>query len=117
MAVTPRRLLVLDASYSLAAIRANKLEASVTSRDLGGYFARVWTVHPFATLVTPAEWSARNGRPEASSLDARHVFVEGKVGRFDSLAFLPAVNFVLAQLGMLRYVIRLVRRHGISAVR
>src|SRR5207249_3226718 len=48
--VTRPRLLVLDTSYSLEAIRANRTEASVTCRDLGGFFDRVWTVHPFATL-------------------------------------------------------------------
>ena len=41
------RLLVLDSSYCLEAIRSRGLERSVTCRDLGGFFGHVWTVHPF----------------------------------------------------------------------
>ena len=115
--MTRPRLLVLDTSYSLEAIRANRTEASVTCRDLGGFFDRVWTVHPFATLVTSAGWAPRCGRPVATTLNERHVFVEGKVGRYDALAWLPPVNFLAAQIGSIRFLCRLVRTEGISVVR
>ncbi|HEY3044899.1 MAG TPA: glycosyltransferase [Vicinamibacterales bacterium] len=112
-----RRLLVLDTSYSLETIRLNKLEDSVTCRDLDGYFERVWTVHPFATLVTSAGWSGKYGRPVTSPLAARHVFIEGKVGRFAALAALPPINFCLAQGDVLFRLVRLVRDNQISVVR
>ena len=46
------KLLVLDTSFTFEAIRQRKLEHSVTCRDLDGFFTHVWTVHPFATLLT-----------------------------------------------------------------
>ena len=45
-------LLVLDAAYTLEMIRERGLESSITCRDLDGYFAHVFSVHPFATLLT-----------------------------------------------------------------
>jgi glycosyltransferase involved in cell wall biosynthesis len=109
--------MVLDTSYALEAIRARRLETSVTCRDLGGYFDRVWTVHPFATLVTSPAWSERHGRPSSTTLDVRHVFIEGKVGRSDALGFLPPLNFLLAQVDILVQLVRLARRERISVVR
>ena len=112
-----RRLLVLDSSYSLEAIRAKRLEASVTCRDLGGFFDQVWTVHPFATLVTSSAWSPRYGRPEQTRLAPRHVFIEGKIGRFDALARVSPLNFLLAQTDLFALLRRIVREHRISVVR
>jgi glycosyltransferase involved in cell wall biosynthesis len=112
-----RRLLVLDTSYSLEAIRANRLEASVTCRDLGGYFERVWTVHPFASLVTSAAWSPRYGSPVATELSPQHVFIEGKVGRFAALHRLAPLNLLLSQLQIFVQLVRLVHREQISVVR
>ena len=110
-------LLVLDTSYSLEAIREKKLEASVTCRDLGGFFDQVWTVHPFATLVTSPAWASRYGRPQHTTLAPRHVFVEGKIGRFDALARVASLNFLLAQMDLVASVTRLVRDHEVRVVR
>src|SRR5688572_24393138 len=96
-----RRLLVLDSSYSLEAIRLKQLESSVFCRDLSGYFSRVWSVHPFATLVTSDAWSPRYGQPVTTALSERHTFIEGKVGRFEALAAWHVLNFVLAQIQLL----------------
>lgn len=114
---TSRRLLVLDTSYSLEAIRLKQLEASVFCRDLSGYFSRVWSVHPFATLVTSDAWSPRYGEPETTILSERHTFIEGKVGRFKALAEWHVLNFVLAQIQLLSRLVRLARSERISAVR
>src|SRR5687768_9636398 len=75
-----KRLLVLDSSYSLEAIRQKRLEPSVLCRDLDGYFDEVFTVHPFATLVTSDAWAPKYGVPIATRLSPRHVFIEGKMG-------------------------------------
>jgi len=114
---TGRSLLVLDTSYSLEAIRDKQLEASVICRDLGGFFDQVWTVHPFATLVTSSAWSPRYGRPQETRLGPRHVFVEGKVGRFDALRRIGPLNFLVAQMELLARLTRIVREYHVSAVR
>jgi len=112
-----RRILVLDSSYSLEAIRQKQLEFSVLCRDLSGYFEKVWSVHPFATLVTSEAWRPRYGRPESTPLSSRHVFIEGKVGRFQKLARWPVVNFVLAQTQILADLVVLSYRQRVSAIR
>lgn len=111
------RLLSLDASYSLEFIRANKLEASITCRDLGGYFDRVWTVHPFGTLVTTEAWAPRFGRPVSTKLSPVHTFIEGKVGRTRWFVRTPRINFAAAQVDVLGVLARLVRRERIDVIR
>jgi glycosyltransferase involved in cell wall biosynthesis len=109
--------LALDASYSLEAIRERELEHSVTCRDLDGFFEHVWTVHPFATLVTSDAWGGRFGRPVTTEISPRHSFIEGKVGRYSVLRKLAPLNFLLSQIGVLRDLYRLVRAQDISVIR
>ena len=111
------KLLVLDAGYTLEAVRERGIEQSITCRDLDGFFAHVWSVHPFATLVTSDMWGPRNGRPEAYQLAPRHTIIEGKVGRFEWLRRLFALNFLLSQLDLFVMLARLIRKERISAIR
>lgn len=112
-----RRLLVLDTSYALEAIRARKLEDSVTCRDLDGFFDHVWTVHPFATLVTSELWASRYGRPVIHELAHAHTFIEGKVGRFQMLHRIFPLNFLIAQICFFFYLTRLINKEKISVIR
>ena len=112
-----RKLLVIDSSYSLEIIRSRGLENSVTCRDLNGFFEHVWTVHPFATLVTSDEWTSRYGKLEVYSLAPAHTFIEGKVGKFPMLRALPKLNFFLSQINIFVHLVRLIRREKISVVR
>ena len=75
--VPDRKLLVLETDYSLEGIRQREIEHSILCRDLGGYFAHVWSVHPFATLVTSSVWTPRFGVPVEHRLAPRHTFIEG----------------------------------------
>jgi glycosyltransferase involved in cell wall biosynthesis len=116
-AVARPKLLVLDTNYSLEGIRERKIEASITCRDLDGFFEHVWSVHPFATLVTSDEWGPRYGRPETYELAPGHTIIEGKVGRFRALRAVPPLNFLLSQVGMIADLRRLIRRERISVMR
>jgi len=112
-----RKLLVLDASFTLEMIRERGLEDSVTCRVLGGYFEHVWTVHPFATLLTSDQWSPRYGKPDSREVDPANTFIEGKVGRFGWLRRIFPLNFLLSQIGLFLYLRRLIRVEGIGVVR
>jgi glycosyltransferase involved in cell wall biosynthesis len=112
-----KRLLVLDSSYCLEAIRERSLEESVTSRDLDGYFEHVWTVHPFASLVSTSNWGPKFGPPTEHFLGGRHTFIEGKVGRFKSLRRVPGINFLYGQTTLLLSLVHLIRKQQISVVR
>lgn len=113
----PRKLLVLDTSYTLEMVRQRSLEAAILCRDLDGFFEHVWSVHPFATLLTSDEWAPRFGKPDVHALSPRHTMIEGKVGRFAALKHLFAVNFLLSQVGLLLDLRRLVRQQGIRVIR
>jgi glycosyltransferase involved in cell wall biosynthesis len=113
----PRKLLVLDSAWTLEAIQERKLEYSVTCRDLDGFFDHVWSVHPFASLLTSDAWGPRYGRPSVTQLAPRHTIIEGKVGRFAALRRLFPLNFLLSQIGLLRDLRRLVISEKISVVR
>ena len=111
------KLLVLDTSYTLEMIRARGLEHSVTCRDLGGFFEHVWTVHPFATLLTSDDWSPRYGRPVEHTLSSTHTFVEGRIGRYGALARFFLLNFLLSQANLFFSLARLIRKESIAAIR
>ncbi len=119
MASSPDRpaLLVLDASYTLEMIRERGMENSVTCRDLDGFFRHVWSVHPFATLLTSEAWTPRFGRPVWHEIAPRHSFIEGKVGRFGWLAPLFPVNFLIGQIGLFFSLWALIRREDIRVIR
>jgi glycosyltransferase involved in cell wall biosynthesis len=111
------KLLVLETDYTLEGVRERELEHSILCRDLGGYFAHVWSVHPFATLVTSSGWAPKFGKPQHYPLAPRHTFIEGKVGRFAAFERLFALNFLLSQIDLFVRLRRLIRREGISAIR
>lgn len=111
------RLLVIDCSYTFEAIRERRLEDSVTCRDLGGFFSHVWTVHPFATLLTSERWAPRFGEPVLHEINPSHSFIDGKVGRSASLARMFPLNFLLGQAHLFSQLKALVRRERIDVIR
>lgn len=115
--IKEKKLLVLDTSYSLEAITKRGIINSVTCRDLEGYFEHVWTVHPFATLVTSASWTPKFGKPVWHSLTPAHTFIEGKIGRYTWLKWLGPVNFFFSQLSLLFTLKSLIKKENISIIR
>jgi len=112
-----RKLLVIDTSFSYQAILERGLKRSVTCRDLDGFFEHVWSVHPFASIVTTSEWAPKYGSPISYSTSAKHTFIEGKLGRFCFLKRLPTINFLISQIGLIFFLISLIRREDISVIR
>lgn len=110
-------LIVLDSSYTLEMVEQRGIHDSVLCRDLNGFFDHVWTVHPFASMLTSRDWSPEFGRPVAHAMSARHTFIEGKVGRFAWLGRFLAGNFLIGQLTVFLQLLRLVRSGRVRAVR
>src|SRR5437763_8167494 len=111
-----RKLLVIDTAWTLEAIRDRKLEHSVTCRDLGGFFEHVWSVHPFATLLTSDRWGPRYGRPRTYELGSKHTVIEGKVGRFPWLKWFFPLNFMLSQMDLFLRLAGLIRRERLAVI-
>jgi glycosyltransferase involved in cell wall biosynthesis len=112
-----KKLLVLDTSYSLEDIYKRGIIKSVTCRDIDGYFSHVWTVHPFATLVTSPSWSEKFGKPVWHSLTGVHTFIEGKIGRYKWLRWLGPLNFLLSQINLISTLKHLIKKENISVIR
>lgn len=113
----PPKLLTLEGDYSLHTIRDFGVEQIVTSRDLGGFFAHVWTVNPLVGAAPDDRNRTPPGPPTVTVMAPLHTMIEGKVGRWPALAGWPTLNFVLAQRDLLVRLGRLVRRERISVIR
>ncbi len=110
-------MLVLDASYTLEMMHEWGTLHSVTCRDLGGFFTHVWSVHPFASMLTSEKWATRYGAPSYHKLATSHTFIEGKVGRFKILKKFFLLNFLLSQLGLFLRLLFLIYRRPIKIIR
>ncbi len=111
------KLLVLDTSYSLEDITKRGIISSVTCRDLEGYFKHVYTVHPFASIVTTPQWAKQYGKPDWHILNAAHTFIEGKIGRYEFLKWIFPLNFLIGQAGLLFSLKRLIKKEKINVIR
>ncbi len=113
--VKKRAILILDMSYTLKMFRERQLEQALESRKLQGYFHKVISVHPLAGLFE--QGNSRFGCPLITELDDQHAFVEGKVGMNSVLRILPPLNFVIAQINLLRVLLRMAKEVDVDVVR
>lgn len=111
-----RKLVVLDAAYSLRLIRQRQLNQVVLARDLDGFFDHVWSVHPVVG-ASPEHCPADAVGPiREYDISASHTVIEGTVGRHTWLERLPTLNFLLAQLSTFCYLHALIRREGVGVI-
>ena len=112
-----RKTLVISASYTLEMIHQRNLEQPIFTRDLDGYFDHVWSVHPFSTIYNSPDDANTFGCLTATSFSERHTIVEGKIGRFSFIKFLPMLNFFLSQINLLFYLRKLIKKEQINIIR
>ena len=111
------KLLMIDTSYSLEDIKNKKLYQAIYSRDLGGFFKKVISIHPFASLVTGKKWGTKYGKYKKYKLNSRHTFIEGKIGRFSFLSFIPIINFLLSQIELFFFLKKIILNEKISFIK
>jgi glycosyltransferase involved in cell wall biosynthesis len=116
-AAAKRHMLVFDSAYTYKIMIERKVSAIVTGRDLGGYFDHIWTCHPVASLLEPEGSPERFGRPLIHQLAPRHTLVEGRIGRYPWLAWFGILNFLLAQIDLMRLLLAIIREQDIRIVR
>lgn len=112
-----RFMLVFDSAYTYEMMIQRNLSVLVTSRDLEGYFDHIWTVHPVASIVLPPSSLKRYGAPQVYQLNERHTIIEGKLGRYKGLSWLAPLNFFLAQVQLLKLLLRLMRQNKMKFIR
>jgi glycosyltransferase involved in cell wall biosynthesis len=110
-----KTLIVLDMTFTLKMFRERQLEQALESLKLGGYFDRVISVHPLAGLFELGD--GRFGEPVITKLDESLVFVEGKIGISKIWRFMPPLNFLLAQIMLLRLLLGMSRVSKVDVIR
>ena len=111
------KLLVIDTSYNFEAINEKKLHEAVYSRDLNGFFDKVWSVHPFGNITNPNKKSKDFSKIQIFKLNQRHIFIEGKIGKFYFLKNFKILNFLISQLEIFFYLIKLIKREKIDFIK
>jgi glycosyltransferase involved in cell wall biosynthesis len=112
-----RHMLVLDTAYTYDFLTQRKLTRFVTSKDCNGYFDHVWTVHAVASLFYPTSSGLRFGRPVVRELIEGHTHIEGKIGRFENLSWFPLLNFIFAQIDLIWFLLKIIKKNHITIVR
>ena len=110
-------MLIFDTAYTYEFLIERNLLEFVTLKDLDGYFDHVWHVHAVASLFCSASSGLRYGRPVVRRLNGRHTHIEGKIGRFDKLAWFPALNFLFAQADLMWFLMKLIKQNRIAIIR
>jgi len=88
-----------------------------TSKDLGGFFKKVITVHPIADYGNIFESRSRFAKPHIIKHGNRHIFIEGSVARFKTLRRVASFNFFIAQLELFFVISRISKSIKIDFVR
>ena len=93
-------LLVFQTAYSYQEMVNRNLTIFFTSKDLGGYFHHVITVHPISDYSKMLETNPEYGETKFIRHNENHTFIEGRVARFHFLRRFKTINFLLAQLDL-----------------
>lgn len=111
------RLIYIDSSFSYETIQQRKLHHVLIARELGGFFEKVWSVHPIDTHPALAARASQFGRPLVVRVGERHEFIRGRIARFRSLQGIPWFNTGLALLSLSLLLVRLAIKNKVEFVR
>jgi glycosyltransferase involved in cell wall biosynthesis len=85
-----------------------------TSKDLGGYFTKVITAHPFGKYTEP---SSLNGKLFKVEHDSRHTYVEATNSSRAIFLKVPFVNFLFSQMHFITGVNHLLSNYDVDFIR
>ncbi len=110
-------MLVFHSAYTYDFIKKYGLDIFVTSRDASGVFQDVLTVSPIASLQYDKNDNRHFSKPEIFYLDDRNLIIEGKVARYRFLKRFPKLNFLIAQVSLITFILKHGKLTRISLVR
>jgi glycosyltransferase involved in cell wall biosynthesis len=106
-----RSLLYIDMAYTVAIVHQKRHFQFFEMRHSGGYFDRVWGVHP---LADAAGKSSRE--IEFVPFSDRQTVVEGVAEMLNLPRFLLPLNFLYSQARLVRRLARLIREERIAMI-
>lgn len=110
-----KKLITFDMSFTYKIIKERNLSAALESRSLDDYFTKVISVHPLSGLFEVS--SERYGMPNIIDISANHIFIEGKVGLTKWLAWIPPLNFIIAQFFLVNKLIKISKKEKVSLIK
>jgi len=110
-------LLVFQTAYTYDEMEKRNLSIFFTSKDLGGYFKKVITVHPIANYGKMLESHSLFAKPRLITHNDRHLFIEGSIARFKILRKVAPLNFLIAQFELFFVIRRVTKSIKIDFVR
>lgn len=108
---TGRSVLFIDMAYTVEIVRLKRHWQFFNMRHAGGYFDRVWGVHPLADAAGKKSRSI-----EIIPFSERQTIVEGVAESLPLPRFLLPLNFLVSQWKLLRLLRRLIREERISLI-
>tara|TARA_A100001011_G_scaffold372706_1_gene431399 strand:+ start:219 stop:1457 length:1239 start_codon:yes stop_codon:yes gene_type:complete len=110
-----KNLITFDMSFTYKIIKERNLYAALESRSLDDYFTKVISVHPLSGLFEVS--SERYGMPNIINIAPNHIFIEGKVGLTRWLAWIPPLNFIIAQFFLINKLINISKKEKVSVIK
>lgn len=111
MAAKDRKLLYVDMAYTHEIVEQKKHQQFFEMRHSGGYFSRVWGVHPIADVA-----GKRSRRIEVIPFTDRQTVIEGAAEMLPLPKFLLPFNFLISQWRLLRHLKREIVANDISVI-
>ncbi|HEX8639927.1 MAG TPA: glycosyltransferase [Allosphingosinicella sp.] len=106
-----RSLLYIDMAYTVEMVRQKRHFQFFEMRHAGGYFTRVWGVHPLADAA-----GKRSRTIEIIPFSERQTAVEGVAEMLKLPRWFLPMNFVFSQAKLIRLLRRLIERERISMI-
>ena len=106
-----RRLLYIDMAYTVEIVRRKGHDQFFNMRHSGGYFERVWGVHPLADAA-----GKRSRSIEIVPFSDRQQVVEGVAETLKLPRWLLPLNFLVSQARLVRLLRQLVREEDIDLI-
>lgn len=110
------RVLYIDMAYTLKMVKERELEQEFASRDCGGYFEHVWGVHPIADVPENRKLTYDGFKVLQVEFSSNQTIIEGSSAYYSLLRYVFPLNFIVSQIRMVAYLIRLVKRENIQIV-
>lgn len=110
-ATAERRLLYIDMAYTAEMVRAKAHMEFFEMRHAGGYFGRVWGVHPIADVA-----GKRSRIIEMVAVSERQTVIEGVAEMLPLPKLFLPLNFMISQWKLLRLLRRLIRKEEITLI-
>ena len=110
-------MLVLESAYTYKIMKERSLIEIVTGKELNGYFDKVWTCHPNASLLFENNDPEKFGKPIITNLSPNHKFIEGKIGRYKFLEKLQIINFLIALFLLIKDLREIIIKEEVQIIR